>query len=517
MQEMKIGKLVAFMMLVTVGLTGCVVNPLTGEREAGFVSQGQEISIGQEQYAPAQQMQGGSYSTDPELSNYVNGVGQKLAAVSGRELPYEFVVLNNSIPNAWALPGGKIAINRGLLVELRNEAELAAVLGHEVAHAVGRHGAKRMERGVLTQGLLIAAAIGTSGKEFAAEALGAAQLAAGFLNQKYSRDAERESDYYGMKFMVDAGYDPMGAVTLQETFVRLSGERQTNWMEGLFASHPPSTERVANNRRRAQVLREEGYTGLTLGGPEYAQALARVKKAQPAYDAYDGALASYQEKDYEAALSEVNKALNIQNKEALFHGLRGAIRAKQKRYQDAVTNLDRAVALNPDYFSYYLHRGLAYVAVNQRQQAKADLDRSVRLLPTAPAFQALGQIAEAEGDTEAAKRYYAQAGQGNGQSSTAARYSLVRLDLPSQPAKYIAARAARDERGRWVLEVKNRAGVPLKNIQIQLELATGAGVKTTRVSLPKLGAGESRLSLLQVDPQQVGNARAYAVAGEVDS
>lgn len=496
-------------------ISGCVVNPVTGEREVGFVSEAQEVSIGQEQYAPAQQMQGGRYQTDPQLSAYVNEVGQKMARTSGRDLPYEFVVLNNSVPNAWALPGGKIAINRGLLTELRNEAELAAVLGHEVAHAAARHGAKRVERSVLTQGVMIAAAIGTGGKEYAAEALGAAQFAAGFLNQKYSRDAEREADYYGMQFMVDAGYDPHGAVTLQETFVRLSGEKETSWMEGLFASHPPSTERVSNNRRHAQKLREEGYKNLDLGGPTFAAAMSEVRKAAPAYAAYDAALALYQEKNLDRALAEVNKALQLEDREALFHGLRGAIRGKQKRYQDAVTNFDRAIDRDAGYFMYYLHRGLAYASVNQRDQAKQDLDRSIRLLPTAPAFQALGQIAEAEGNAEAAKRYYAQAGQGQGETSQAARASLVRLDLPSQPAKYIAARTGRDERRRWVLEVENRSDVAIEDVQLQVELTTAAGVTTMRVSLPVLGPSESRLSLLQVDPAKVLNARAYAVSGRV--
>ena len=88
----------------------------------------------------------------PELTTYVNEVGQKLAAVADRKLPYEFVVLNNSVPNAWALPGGKIAVNRGLLTELQNEAELAAVLGHEIVHAAARHGAKAQERGTMHAG-----------------------------------------------------------------------------------------------------------------------------------------------------------------------------------------------------------------------------------------------------------------------------------------------------------------------------------------------------------------------------
>jgi hypothetical protein len=96
--------------LVTLAaLAGCSVNPVTGKSEITFVGEATEIEMGEQNYAPMQQSQGGEYDIDPELTKYVQGVGNKLAAVSDRPLPYEFVVLNNSVPNAWALPGGKIA------------------------------------------------------------------------------------------------------------------------------------------------------------------------------------------------------------------------------------------------------------------------------------------------------------------------------------------------------------------------------------------------------------------------
>ena len=114
----------AFLLLPLLLIYGCAVNPVTGENELALISENEEISIGQKNYAPSRQMQGGDYTVDPELTVYVNTVGQKLAKVSDRKLPYEFKVLNNSTPNAWALPGGKIAVNMGLLMELQSEAEL---------------------------------------------------------------------------------------------------------------------------------------------------------------------------------------------------------------------------------------------------------------------------------------------------------------------------------------------------------------------------------------------------------
>ena len=150
------------LVLLLVFATGCAVNPVTGKREFSLVSEGQEIQIGEENYAYMQQSGGGEYDIDPQLTDYVQGIGSRLAEVSDRPLPYEFVVLNSSVPNAWALPGGKIAINRGLLTEMSSEAELAAVLGHEIVHAAARHSARQMSRGMLLQVAVVGTAIATS-------------------------------------------------------------------------------------------------------------------------------------------------------------------------------------------------------------------------------------------------------------------------------------------------------------------------------------------------------------------
>lgn len=269
-------------------LSTCAENPVTGDRELAFVSERQEISLGQENYRPTQQSQGGQWKIDPELTAYVNEVGQRVAEQSPRDLPYEFVVLNNSIPNAWALPGGKIAINRGLLTEFSNEAELAAVLGHEVVHSAARHGAQSMERGLLLQGALLVTSVAAQNNEYAGVIVGGAQLGAQLISTRYGRDAEREGDLYGTRYMAEAGYDPAAAVSLQETFVRLSeGRTPPGWLDGLFASHPPSTERVQNNRELVAQLRTEGFTNGELGEQRYQQRTARLRETQPAYEAFD--------------------------------------------------------------------------------------------------------------------------------------------------------------------------------------------------------------------------------------
>jgi predicted Zn-dependent protease len=194
-------------------LAGCSVNPVTGEKQLSFIPESQELSIGAEQYKPTQQTQGGQFYLDPELNLYVQEVGKKLAQVSDRpDLPYEFVVLNSSVPNAWALPGGKIAINRGLLTEFEDEAQLASVLGHEIVHAAARHSVQRMQQSTLISLGVAGLGFAISDNEWASLIMGGAAMGAQLALAQYSQSSELESDHYGIRYMKTAGYDPQAAV-----------------------------------------------------------------------------------------------------------------------------------------------------------------------------------------------------------------------------------------------------------------------------------------------------------------
>jgi len=288
-------------------LAACATNPVTGESDLILVGESEELDIGQKQYSPMRQSEGGDYELDPALTSYVQRVGNRLAAVSDRKLPYEFNVINSSVPNAWALPGGKIGVNRGLLTELKSESELAAVLGHEIVHAAARHSAQQMSKGMLAQGGVLATQLALGNSAYTGMATQGAQLASEMVLQKYGRDAELESDKYGMKYMKRAGYDVNGAVTLQETFVRMSGNKQSDWFEGLFASHPPSQERVDANRKQAKKLGSGGE----VGAEAYAAAMAKTLAAKPAYDAYDEGRKALSEKQPDVALQKAEQAIKL--------------------------------------------------------------------------------------------------------------------------------------------------------------------------------------------------------------
>lgn len=459
--------LVAFLLF----LTACSVNPVTGKQQLVMVSAAQEIEMGRANYVPMQQSQGGQYDVDPALTAYVQRVGNSVASQSGVALPYEFVVLNNSVPNAWALPGGKIAINRGLLTELESEAELAAVLGHEAVHAAARHTAQQITRSNLMQGLVVVTAVATSDSDYGNMAVGGANLLAQVGLMKYGRNAELESDRYGMEYMSKAGYDPQGAVELQETFVRLNDGRQSDWISGLFSSHPPSPERVRANRATAAQLPAGGR----MGRDEYQAMMAKTERAAPAYEAYEEGRKALAEKRSAEALALANKALGLFNEEAHFHALRGDIRLLEGNEEWAITNYNRAIERRDNFFYYHLQRGLARKELGQTDGAFTDLTRSLELLPTAPAHFALGNIAKSRGDTTLAIAHYKVVAQGGGDYGKAANAELARLELPSNPSAYIPRACDADGNGNLVVSVRNDTGVQITGVQIAVSYTDSAG------------------------------------------
>lgn len=405
-------------------LAGCAVNPVTGKKELSLMSQGQEVALGEEQYPINQQQQGGQYILDKSLQDYVNRVGQKLARVSDQpQLPYEFVVLNNSTPNAWALPGGKIAVNRGLLVMLEDEAELAAVLGHEIVHAAARHSAAAMsQQQVLGAGLAVLGAATQDTAYGDLVSLGG-QLGGTAYIARYGRENELESDRYGMKYMAAAGYDPQGAVRLQQKFVALSKGKQAGGLQALFASHPPSQSRVDANIKRTQKLPKGGATNRAA----YQRAIAQLKRDADAYATYDDALAAVQNKQYDRALSLTRKAQQQQPKEAAFYALEGDLLAQKKQFKGAETAYDRAVQKNPALFSNWLKRGMANAQLKNYTAAERDLSRSLRYLETAYAHYYLGQVYEQQGNVQNAYSHYQTAAKAGGDIGSKAQARMQAL------------------------------------------------------------------------------------------
>lgn len=424
---MRFIKLLSLSLFLGMFVTACSTNPVTGKRQFSIISPAQEVAMGKQNYEPYQQQQGGEYTVDKGLTRYVSSVGQKLAAVSDRkDLPYEFVVLNNDVPNAWALPGGKIAINRGLLVMLKDEAQLASVLGHEIVHAAARHGATQMTNATLLN--IGAQTIGlvTQNNQYGSLIGIGTNIGAGAWQASYGRSQELESDEYGIEYMVRAGYDPYAAVELQEIFLKLSGNRESNFLEAWMASHPPSAQRVARNKELAAKYGSGGKRN----EQAYARAIAQAKKDQPAYDSNNQAVKAAGQKDFATANSLIDKAIRMQPKEAIFQVTKGQIALAQNQYSTAESAFKKANSLNPGYYAGYVGAGVAQIQQQNINGAKSSFEKSLKYLPTQTATFYLGEISLRNNNKQQALEYYSFAAQGGGELGAAAQKRVGEL----QPA-----------------------------------------------------------------------------------
>lgn len=499
---MSILKHIIIAALSSVLLAGCGTNPVTKKKELQFVSEQQEIAMGQQNYAPARQSQGGDYIIDPELTAYIQSIGKRLAAASDRPLPYEFIVLNNSVPNAWAMPGGKIAFNRGLLYELNSEAELAAVMAHEIVHSAARHGAQNMERGMLLQGAVMAVGIGAQNSNYGNLIVGSSQLGAQLISSKYGRDAESESDYYGMLYMKKAGYDPAAAVSLQETFVRLSENKQTNFLEGLFASHPPSQARVEANRA---TLAKIGAGG-EWGRDSYAKKVGHLKATQAAYKAHDEAVLALTKGDTAKATTLARQAVSQEPREPRFQDLLGDIALSQKNYDEALKYYAEAIKMQPDYFKPHIQSGVALYNSGRKTEAEPYFKRSNALLPTAPGHFFLGEIAESRGDVDSAMKNYQIAASSNSEIGKASTERYVRMDMPKNPGKYLKATAQRDNNGNLFAVVQNSTTVAVDKVHVRVvryDAKSGRVAEQSRPLLISTGLGAGKQGSVQIQGVRV--------------
>lgn len=407
---------------LAIALGGCGINPVTGKSQITLMSQEQENQIGAQQFAPSQQSQGGTYTLDEGLNAYVSRVGKSLAKYSAQpNLPYEFVVLNSDDANAWALPGGKIAINRGLLLLMKDEAQLAAVLAHEIVHAAARHGAEQHATGA---GIQVLGSILQSQTDNALLKQGAA-LGGGAAHAHYGRDNEFEADRYSIDYMVAAGYDPKAAVELQQTFVELSKNRSKgNVLSRLFATHPPSIERVRANQARIQAL---GNPKGKRNKAPYQNAIRQIVKDKGAYALHKEALNAAGKKEWDKSLSLTNLAIRRQPREARFHITKGRLLREKDNDKQAISAFNRAVQLEPRYFSGFFHRGLTHHNLKNYRAARQDLLASNKLLETGAANYYLGEIALQTKNRNEAVQCYRRASNSGGDIGKAAISRLRQL------------------------------------------------------------------------------------------
>lgn len=417
-------------LLLLVLLAGCAVNPVTGRNELALMSvtPEQEVQLGEKSFSQALQTMGGIYP-DTALNAYVDRVGQRVAARSHRpELKYSFKVVNDSSPNAFALPGGFIAISRGLLVNLENEAQLAAVLGHEIGHVTARHSVQGMQRATLLNAAVGLAGI-AGGEQYGNLASQIGGVTANLIDKRYSREQESESDTLGIDYMVQAGYAPQGAIQLQEIFYRkIDNGQNADWLSGLFRSHPFSVERLEANRNYVAGRYSGSRGGYGLDGAAYRQSIAAVLQTREAYELYDRARELEANGQLDAAIETYHKAMQQAPEHGLLLNGLGMAYLRKDDYIPAKRYLIKAVNADSGYYQSRMGLGYLYLKDNRPEEAAPHLRASLGLMPTAQAAYLLGETEEALGNPDKARQLYqAVAEADNGKLGQAANAKLQRL------------------------------------------------------------------------------------------
>lgn len=267
------------LLLVLFGLisycSNTVKNPVTGETQQIALSPKQEIALGLQASGKMAAQHGGLYP-DQGLQQYIDQVGERIAqrsSASKAPYPYEFHLLRDpQTINAFALPGGQVFITAGLLRRLSSEAQLAGVLGHEVGHVVGRHGAEHLAKQQLGQLLVTAVGVAASDDQGGGQRAAAiAQAVNQLVSLRYGRDDELESDRLGFRFMTEAGYNPEGIVELMQI---LGSARQGGKSPEFFSTHPSPDNRVKRLQELIATTYPKGVpSNLTAGKQQFAQAV----------------------------------------------------------------------------------------------------------------------------------------------------------------------------------------------------------------------------------------------------
>jgi predicted Zn-dependent protease len=406
---------VRLLSLLGVGyLAGCAANPVTGRSQLMLVSEEQEIQMDQ-QNSPYQFSADYGSLQDKPLNDYIERTGKAMAARTHRpHMPYTFRGVNATYVNAYAFPGGSIAATRGILLSLNNEAELAALLGHELGHVNARHTAEIMSKKILTSSVIggVAVYAGTRNAAYGGLAASLGMLGSGVLLASYSRDNERQADALGMEYMTKSNYGPEGMVGLMEMLSNLS-KHKASTTELLFATHPMSDERlktaVASARSdyapaRNQPLYRERYMDQTAGLRKIKPAIEQLQKGEAlmAREKYQEAETHFKSalkqapddyaglvmmakcqlvlKKNEKAQQYTEKAKLVFPEEAQVYNLDGYVKIQKKQYEAALEDFNAYEKRLPGNPTTAFFKGFSYEGLDRRKEAAEHYQRFIEVV-----------------------------------------------------------------------------------------------------------------------------------------
>lgn len=360
-------------------LSGCAASPTGGGAILVGMDEDEEKAVDR-QVAPQQFSQDLGAIQDDALNAYVAEVGSRLDAKSHRpQMPYSYRVLNANYVNAYTFPGGAMGVTRGIVADLHDEAELAALLGHELGHVNARHAAQRKGQALVAQVAVSGANLIAAGSGFGSLVDLGGQLGASALLSSYSRDNEREADALGQEYMVRAGYPASGMVGLQQLLVD-QDKAAPGLMQTMFSTHPMSRER----RDSARELAEGRYAGSLkrdAGRERFMDHTAGLRRLKPAIEACQQGELAMSRKQYAAAETQFARALKAAPRDYAANFRMAQCLQAQDKDEAAQRHAETASAVYPA--EAQAHKLVALLALGRKEPGAAyeHLDRYDRLLP----------------------------------------------------------------------------------------------------------------------------------------
>jgi beta-barrel assembly-enhancing protease len=406
-------------------VSGCAQSPVGGKSILVGMSEEQEKSIDQ-QLAPQQFSQDMGPVQDAQINNYLSSVGQRLDKHTHRpQMPYSYRALNANYVNAYTFPGGAMGLTRGIMVNLNNEAELAALLGHELGHVNARHAAQRQGQAMVAQIAVAGANIAASSSEWGGLVAIGSQLGASALLSSYSRDNEREADALGQEYMVRAGYPASGMVGLHQLLVDQQKEAP-GMLQTMFSTHPMNVER----RDTARQLAESRYANTLnrdLGRQRFMDSTASLRRLKPTIEACQQGETAMAGKKYNQAETAFSSALAKTPRDYPANLLMAQCLQAQDKSREALRYAEAAKGIYPQEAQAHKLAGVLALGLRDPAAAYASLDRYDRLLPGDTGISFLkGVSLEGMGKREDAARLYAGYLRNNKQGK-AAEYAYSRL------------------------------------------------------------------------------------------
>jgi len=413
--------------------SSCVTDPVTGKSRFSLVnwSPEEELELGKEA-APNVESQFDAIDPDPEANRRLGKLIGEMVTYSVRKDDFEFrfKILNSSIPNAFALPGGFVYITRGLLELLESEGQFISVMGHELGHVEHQHSMSNQSRGrftgVLTAPFRGVAALtrGLPGGKVVGLAAGVAVAPLAIWGLKYDRGQELEADERGVFFSAEMGYDPREGMKTFETFERLEKESGGASAPSWLRTHPLNDARIGNIEkiiaRNYPELLKKPESEFREASPDFEAVLDRFKQQAPAYALYDEAMTFITDPevtpaDFEKAEKNLEKAHVSVPDEPLFLIAKGEAALVKEHWDLARPYFVSALALynrlspSDSHWKAHFYLGVVKLHAKEPQSAIKDLEAARRLFPLNPSVHFfLGQAYEASGDRDAARAAYRQ-------------------------------------------------------------------------------------------------------------